>query len=55
MPAIGRAAGLPVERKRCDHFITLAALTPKVPATLRQFSQHPARESTGQVCHMGSI
>lgn len=33
-----------------------AALTPKVPATLRQFSQQlPDHEPRGQVCHRGSI
>jgi hypothetical protein len=38
LPPIGRAAALPVARNRCDHFTTLATLTLKVDATLRQLS-----------------
>ena len=35
LPPIGRAAALPVWRLRCDHFTTLATLTPKSAATAR--------------------
>ena len=37
-PPIGFAAALPVARKRCDHFTTLATLTWKVLATSRQLA-----------------
>jgi hypothetical protein len=34
-PPIGLAAALPVDRQRCDHFTTLATLTPNSAAVAR--------------------
>jgi hypothetical protein len=35
-PPIGLAAALPLARQRCDHFTTLATLTPNSAAVARQ-------------------
>jgi hypothetical protein len=40
------AAALPVARKRCDHFTTLATLTPNRFATERQLSPAVTRATT---------